>query len=362
MKKTKISIILAGFLLVLSPGQGYAEASTPVKNLKEKTGIEKGWHYQDGSADTKKEDEKEKSLQELFAEMLKVQKEQLKVQKNIEKMLQSQLDPQPAKFINKDGKECIENESGDCYKYPILPEGKRQPVLSQFLQNPNIETAIAYKKWEDKHFNHVEDIGYSMKYAVLNNKEKTKTLIDSSSMLSGKYNTYLTRAMADVLKEHSKNIKVYILMSEDGREYLNIRKGVSKSMAYLKNSNINPEIVFKNENAYTSFKNVLSRYDSTILKEFESLEPTVIISEKTHAAIKPIAYPSYIIKYKDMQKDKEFMQIFGAGNSQNDDFIRNIYEILVLEKIVDRSKINNEILQKYEFNDFKNKNKQEVIE
>lgn len=357
MKKIKLSLFLSTyFLCTLNPM--YASTTTLQENSKKNVGIERGWHYQEGNEADKSE--KEKSVQELLAEMLKVQKEQLKVQKNIEKMLQTQFDPQPPKFLNNDGKECVANESGDCYKYPMRPEANWSPALAKMLQNPTIENAIKYKQVEDAHLNHVEDIGYSMKYAALNNKQKTKTLIDSTSMLSGKYNIYLTRAMSDVLKKHSKSMKVYILMSDDGREYLNVRKGILKSLTYLKNANIFPEIVFKDQKAYSTFKSVLNRYDSVILEEFEAQEPTIIISEKTHSAINPIAYPTYIVKYKDEKDNKSFTQIFGAGNSQNSDFIRNLYEILVVQKVVDRSKINNEVLQQYEFDEFKNKYMNEV--
>lgn len=316
--------------------------------------IERGWHYQEKTELPKNEDKKD-DIPSILKEMLQVQKEQLKVQKNIEKMLQSQLDPQPKKFINSDGKECIENESADCYKYPMLPDAQRTPVLAKFLQDPTVENAIEYKKWEDKHFNHAEDIGYSMKYAMLNKPEKTKTLIDSSSMLSGQYSRHLTSAKADVIKKYSNNMQVFILMSDDGREFMTINNGLNSALKYFKDMNITPKLVFSSESAVKQFENVLRAYDESILVRLKNMSPSFLVSEKTHSTLKPISYPSYVVKYNN--KEIAFTQIFASGNVQRESFVGNLFEILVLNKAIERNVINNDTLQKYELKDFANKNK-----
>jgi len=351
-KKLLLSPILCGILcsISLNASSGDIEKQTKNKNL---SGVEKGFHY--GESKTNKEEEnKEITLKEMFAKLIEIEEKQEKHLKSIKEMLQTKLDPQPKKFINKDGKECIENESADCYKYPILAEGKRQPVLAKFLQNPNVENGIEYKKWEDKHFSHVENIGYSMKYAVLNSKQKSKTLIDSTSMLSGKYKNYLFDAKIDVVANYAKNINIYILMSDDGREFMNVRKGIIASIQSLKKSGISPDIIFSSNEALENFKNVMKSYDSYILEQLEAVGPNYIVSSKTHKAINPIAYPTYIMKYND-KKEHKFMQIFGAGNSQGSDFVNNIFEMLVLNKVIDRNVINNSVLQEYELRAFQNK-------
>lgn len=325
------------------------------ENKNSKNDIKKGFHFGEITEDAKKEDEK--TIQKTLAEILKVEKEQLKEQKRIRELLETQYDPQPKKFINKDGKECIENESEDCYKYPILPSATRIPVLSNFLQNPtNMDNAIKYKQWEDKQFAHVENIGYGMKYAVLNNNKKSKTMIDSASMLSGRHSVYLTNAKADIIKKHSDNIKIFILMSNDGREFKSIRNGVSDAIETLRFTNINPDLVFPSQEAISNFENIIKNYDSYILKDLNNLSPNKIVSKKTHDAINPISYPTYLIKYDD-KKEKKFIQVFGAGSSQGRDFINNLYEILIINGIVDVNEINNSLLQEYELKNFKESQK-----
>lgn len=336
-------------------------ASENTKN----NGIERGFHF--GELEVKKEKKdkinEQKSIPQLLADILEVQKKQLKEQKRIKEILESQYDPQPKQFINKDGKKCIENESGECYKYPILPSATRNPALANFLQNPtNLEKAINYKQWEDKHFSHVEDIGYGMKYAVLNNNQKSKTMIDSASMLSGRHNVYMTNAKADLIKKHSKDIKIFILMSDDGREFKSIRKGITESIETIRYTNINPVLVFSSDEAIKNFEKIITQYDSYILRELYELAPQKVVSKKTHETINPISYPTYLIKYKN--KDKKFTQVFGAGNAQGREFINNIFEMLVYNKIIDRNEINNKTLQEYELKNFKEtqKNRKKIDE
>jgi len=342
----KKEILLVCFLVINMYSSDLIDKNTNQNDIK------RGFHFGEvENIPNKKEDEK--SVKIILTEMLEIEKKQLKEQKRIRELLESQYDPQPKKFINKDGKECIENESEDCYKYPILPSASRTPVLAKFLEDPtSMENAINYKQWEDKHFSHVENIGYGMKYAVLNNNKKSKTMIDSSSMLSGRHSVYLTNAKADILKKHAENIKIFILMSNDGREFKSVRNGITEAIETLRFININPDLVFPSQEAVANFENIIKKYDSYILKELNDLAPNKIVSKKTLDAINPISYPTYLIKYND-KKEKNFIQVFGAGNSQGRDFINNLYEILTLNGVVDVNEINNSLLQEYELKNFK---------
>ncbi|MHC3995656.1 TlpA family protein disulfide reductase [Thiomicrolovo sp. ZZH C-3] len=127
--------------------------------------VERGRYFGEFDAnDANKTTKGKKSPEQLLAEILETEKKQLEVQKKMLAILQDTFDPQPKKIVV-NGKECIENESAECYRTPLTPFAKSIPAIAAWVSNPTIDTAANYMSWYVKHTDHAEEGSYVLQLA-----------------------------------------------------------------------------------------------------------------------------------------------------------------------------------------------------
>lgn len=122
--------------------------------------------YEDSNSSDKDNsiDKKTKLNANLLYEILLENKKQTKLLTDIRDILQKTHDPKPEKIVV-NGKECIANSSAECFKMPLTAEAKKVPVLASWIQNPTMENAAKYLKWQAKYFNSINKGGYSLNLA-----------------------------------------------------------------------------------------------------------------------------------------------------------------------------------------------------
>lgn len=131
------------------------QAKTSTYNeVDDKYKAQEGFAFYKDSNFSKKNYRPNCSCREILKQLKIIAKEaqeQTKIQRQILKILQKTLDPQP-QYITVNGKKCIANSSAECFKFPITPAAQRIPVLKAWLENPTMENTAKYLKWQAKYF------------------------------------------------------------------------------------------------------------------------------------------------------------------------------------------------------------------
>lgn len=85
---------------------------------------------------------------DILLNILAEQRKQTAIQSEILEILKITHDLPRKVVIN--GKECISNSSSDCFVMPIIGDAARLPVMRKWLENPTVENALEYYKWQSK--------------------------------------------------------------------------------------------------------------------------------------------------------------------------------------------------------------------
>jgi hypothetical protein len=194
-----------------------------------------------------------KTVVELLAEILKVQREQLRVQKKILAILQEQFNPKP-KLVTVNGKQCIANSSADCFVMPLTPVAKRIPVLKNWLLHPSIKTAAAYIKWQSKYLREISKAAYAYDFAVTEYGNKIAQVDYSQPSFEetlGYTNVIRDKYRQFLINKYKDDFKLYIFMG------LNPDLDVYSFTSIAKFIDSHPKlkytIVFKNEKEKKAF-------------------------------------------------------------------------------------------------------------
>lgn len=158
-KAFMFATLMLGTLCVAAP--------TPSKphDSDKSVGSESGFRFGD-KGDMAEEGEAEKMNRASLEELIKIEREQLKVQKRILALIEQQVDPKPETITRKDGSKCIANSSADCFKMPLEPFAKRIPVLANWVTNPSKETGKEWLRWQATYFNHVFKSANAARFAI----------------------------------------------------------------------------------------------------------------------------------------------------------------------------------------------------
>ena len=136
---------------------------------KKNSGIEKGFRFGNFSEEKESEDEKveisEDDIGKLLKEILKENRKQSKLQKEIRDLIASEINPSP-KTITVDGKECIENEDEKCFKMPLIREVRSIPAIKNALTKRDLESVKKQEQWYAKYLTEIIKVGYLKGLAI----------------------------------------------------------------------------------------------------------------------------------------------------------------------------------------------------
>ncbi|WP_456469991.1 hypothetical protein [Caminibacter sp.] len=216
---------------------------------------EQGWRFGDNPVSkTKGLKEDKRTIKQILAEMLKVQKKQLKTQKKILAILEEQFNPKPKVITLPNGKKCIANSSAECFQMPLTPVAKRIPVLKNWLLKRDEKSAAEYIKWQSKYLQEISKAAYAYDFAVTEYGNKVAKVDYSqpgfeetfgyTSVVRNKYNNML-------LDKYKNKFKIYLFMG------MNPDLDVYSFTSIAKFINSHPKlhyvIVFKNEKEKKAF-------------------------------------------------------------------------------------------------------------
>lgn len=126
------------------------------------TELKQGWNWYNEPKDEPKPDVAEQAAQG--------QGQQVQVYKAPEP-IQQPMTPEEATVTKKEDKKNDDqdyNHSVNDFRFPLTDEAKKIPVLANFLQNPNEDTAREWMKWQARYFEQTSKIGWSLRFAYLN--------------------------------------------------------------------------------------------------------------------------------------------------------------------------------------------------
>lgn len=218
MQKANIGLIISPLLaLLLLDSAQAADAPKPGTN----NNVERGWRFGEfkDSNETTSDRQDQRTIKQILAEMLDVQKEQLDTQKEILEAIKEIRNPKPEIITGKDGKPCVANSSVDCYKKVLEPEALRYPVIGKFIDNPTVETATEYLKWYTHHTNRAKDTGFALYLAKTKYGEKATPMNMKRSTFNDPFGHEIQTQGKYVDKlingELSKEFTLYIFLGRD---------------------------------------------------------------------------------------------------------------------------------------------------
>lgn len=222
-------------------------------NTSKKQKIEQGWRFGDNPKSKPVVNDK-KTIKEILAEMLKVQKEQLKTQKKILAILQEQFDPKPKMITLPNGKKCIANSSAECFQMPLTPIAKRIPVLKNWLEHRDIKSAAAYIKWQSKYMQEIFKSAYAYDFAVTEYGNKVAQLdysrpgfeetFGASEVIRDKFKSW-------EINHYKDKFNLYIFLGENPD--LDVYSFTSIARFFKKHPDLKYTIIFKTPNEKKAF-------------------------------------------------------------------------------------------------------------
>jgi len=315
----------------------FITTSIATQTVAEKSNIERGWRFGDFKDINNTKKKTKKTAEDLLAEILEVQKKQLKVQNKILKILEEQFNPKPKEIVI-NGKKCIENSSAECFNFPVIAEAKRIPVLKNWLKNPTIENAAKWQAWLSKYMSQVLNIGMSNVQAITQFGDKyykhhflTNGFIDATG-----YNKALeAKTNSMVLKKYlSKKIQIYIFLGyQSDIDAISIP---TLSEFYNKFSNdIEIAVIYLNKDIQTKLKNIYSFVLKNPIKRKNLISildtnKNVFYGEKYFKHFGIYATPSIVVRNLKTNKS----QIIQTGKSTMQTIIDNIIEYAKLNKLI----------------------------
>lgn len=152
----------------------------------------------------------DKSIVKLLSEILKTNKEILRV-------LQNEFDPKPKVIVGEDGTKCTENENANCYSMPQFTKEAKLPVFANFFKDPSIQNAANVVMWTDKHIYEIRKRGALQTQAIMHFGDQITPMnglsrvgYQDSSDMYGKFETqYKANIVLNTLKQNKFHLQFY---------------------------------------------------------------------------------------------------------------------------------------------------------
>jgi hypothetical protein len=230
---------------------------------------EQGWRFGDNpEVNTTKALDDKKTIKQILAEMLKVQKEQLKAQKKILSILEDRFDPKPEVITLPNGKKCVANSSAECFKMPLTPVAKRIPVLKNWLINRDEKSAAAYIKWQSKYLQKISKAAYAYDFAVTEFGNKVAQLDYSRPGFEetfGKAEVIKSNYKKMLIDEYRNKYKLYFFLGLNSD--LDVYSFTSIARFVNKHPKLKYTVVFKDDKekkAFVDAANIFSEIKNMI--------------------------------------------------------------------------------------------------
>jgi len=315
-RKTCINLLI----LSIFSNSLYAENKAPA---------ERGIHFGEYKDINKTKKDKKKTTDELLADLIDLNKKQLKVQKEIRDILSDEFSPKP-KYIEVDGVKCIENSSAKCFKMPMINEVKKIPVIANAYKNPTLENIKKREMWYAKYTDRVLSDVYLKKQAIrdLGNNYpldiRPTGSIDRTgfdSVVSDKYRINVVKKFNDRFEYN-----LFLGLNDALDAYSIVHLGLLRKT--FKNISLN--LIFKNENDKNKW---LKKYKIFIQKK---LDINIVIDEVAFENFKIETTPSLFLKDKILKKDK----LINVGRISKTIFTDKIIDYMLYNKIIKRQDLN----------------------
>lgn len=290
---------------------------------------------------------------DILLNILAEQRKQTAIQSEILEILKITHDLPRKVVIN--GKECISNSSSDCFVMPIIGDAARLPVMRKWLENPTVENALEYYKWQSKYLNHTFNVGYSLEFAAKNTTYPFASTPTYLSTGSDQANVQRRSYALDVFKKHATNMEVAILLGKNFGYDVEYTYDVMKNYNTFKELGIRTRFIFENEKTLALFNDFhqkslnpeLNNMWKNIPKADKVISPNTFKDTKFEAHLTPM----YVLRYNDIGKKQSFTQVIGIGREAQKNMLRSIQQALILFKIVDPQDFSGSHAESYQTRD-----------
>lgn len=284
--------------------------------------------------------QKETEIDKLLKTIIEQNKQSIELQQKLLSIIQETYDPKPKMIIGKDGKPCVANSSADCFEMPIVPEAQRVPVLAEWIKDPSsIEKAKEFLRWQAKFFDLKYKGGYSLNLASKQYGDEAYPIgavTQEFGTSSGEYLRHREKQMIELLKKHSKNMEIFILIGETAGFEIEYPHRIFEMYHFLTDTlNISTKIVIKDRQSEAFFTTVMELSNNHFhKKQWAEIRETgnVIVSPKTFEATKPYATPYVVLKHNG---EKEFSQVVAVGKDNKNHAFQGIYRTLIINDVIE---------------------------
>jgi hypothetical protein len=298
-----------------------------------------GWHFQIGDG-VKEPEEKidleKESEKSLLMKILIESKKQTELQQEILKVLQKTFDPQPEYIVGDDGERCIANSSAKCFKMPVIGDALRVPVLRAYVENPNIETATEYKKWEARLLNQSFDAGVAGVLAIQQGGVSTYPIgykNTDRTTIAGAEQTRATEKLNKIVRENGKYV-VFLGLNLDVDMYsVNGVTQLAKRVGADKVS-----IVFANKKTMALYEES-ARMIIGMQKQWDGLA-SKSVNKSLFEEYGIYTTPQIVYEYQDPKNSKEIKrQTVSTGGASTGVMVERAFGLLAMEGIVSRGEL-----------------------
>ena len=283
--------------------------------------------------------EKDTQLTQLLQIIIEQNKQSLELQKKLLAIIEEEFDPKPKMIVNSKGEPCVANSSADCFEMPIVAEAQRVPVLAEWIKDPaSIEKAKEYLRWQAKFFDAKYKGGYSLNLASKQYGDKAypiDAVTEEFGTSSGDYLRHRENQMIELLKKHSKNMEIYILLGQTSGFEIEYPHRIFEIFDFTKDQlNIPTKIIMKDTESEAFFNTVMelsnNKFHASKWSEIKKAGG-VVVSPKTFETTAPYATPFIVLKYKG---DKEFSQVVAVGKDNKGNVLQGIYRTLIINDVI----------------------------
>ncbi|RDU73027.1 hypothetical protein CQA57_05740 [Helicobacter anseris] len=287
------------------------------------------------------EDIETPSPSDVFQDILKELKTQTAIQKEILEILKTTTGLPKKVVIN--GKECIENSSADCFVMPITGDALKIPVMRKWIENPSVENALEYYKWQSKYLNHTFNAGYSLNFASM---KIPNPFIGASPVMQGGNNdsSYQQKEQLDkIIQKNARNLTLQILLGKDTFD-IDYTVRIFDIYKDIKSLGVDVKFVFKDQKSFNLFREFHYKApNKEYKKNFDSIsQKDIIIDSEFFDKMKVHLTPIYLLSYINENNDKNINEVIGAGREKLDTIRKKIQNFLILFNISKPSEFNDQ--------------------
>ena len=279
---------------------------------------------------------------QILLAILQEQKKQTAIQEEILKIIKKQTGIPEMVTIN--GKKCLANSSADCFVMPVANDALKIPVMAKWIQNPTVENAKEYYKWQAKAINTSIQAGYSLNFASMAMPYPFYGH-QAMSQTGGNDSNYQMSEIIDAqIKKHAKTMEVKILLGKDNFDYNN---SMTQFNIYdeLKKLGIKVKFVFPTTQALMDYAEFHRKSPNHYYTEnWERLpKEDKIVSPSSFSKNDVYITPLYLWTFFDKKNNKSYNQIIGGGYEKIVDVKKRIKNALITFNILKPQDFNTQI-------------------